>query len=106
MSTRTITQVVCDGCGEANKEIVSTRVAVLSFGKVQMIETNEDSPLLREGRKRRDYCSDCVESDIYFCEKCNQPHQGECPIEVAKMDQAWQELEATGWRYGQDEPAF
>lgn len=87
MSIRTIRQVVCDGCQTSCIEPERTMIAELSFGKVRMVETYGDNPKFREGAKRRDYCEACVESDIFFCERCKTPHQFECPVDA---DEWWE----------------
>lgn len=82
--------IYCDGCGSKDKEIISTFVAERSFNnQLIMRESEIDSPRIRDGYKARDYCVECVEADIYFCERCQAPHQSECPVDAQELEVWW-----------------
>lgn len=94
MSVRTVVKITCDGCGKDDVEIVSTRTAQLSFGKIRFVEANQYTLFREPDRRRRDYCQDCVESGIYYCENCQKPHRDECPIEAAELNAWYERFEA------------
>lgn len=84
---RTITWLTCDGCRKPDNEapIISTFVAAVGFGGKTIMQRALTEEFYG-GRKRRDYCEECVEADRFYCERCHKPHQFECPEDAAQMD--------------------